>query len=153
MKKCTQCGATEFVSDVIDDTIHVGSTTFVVSGVPCERCVACREYRVSLNDMGRAELTVAASLAQMGVRTGSAFKFMRKALGLKAVQLSELLGVQPETMSRWERETQPVESRSLALLGALVADRVAGRDESTMERLKAIQEPRVPADPVHLRVA
>jgi hypothetical protein len=41
--------------------------------------------------MGGFELAVAERLASLGLRTGAAFKFMRKALGLRAVDLAELL--------------------------------------------------------------
>ncbi len=39
---------------------------------------------------------------QRGARAGVQLKLVRKAAGLKATELADLLGVTPETVSRWE---------------------------------------------------
>jgi len=62
---------------------------------------------------------------------------MRKSLGLKSAALGELLGLQPETISRIESGRLPADMRSVALLGALVLDALAGHSDTEM-RLHAL---------------
>jgi DNA-binding transcriptional regulator YiaG len=40
--------------------------------------------------------------------SGKDFKFLRKAIGMKANGLAEFLGIQPETLSRWENGREPI---------------------------------------------
>jgi len=117
----------------------VAGVTFAVE-LPAWLCGACDESLVDLGDLERFELRVAKWLADAGTRTPETFRFMRKALRLRAIDLGELLNVTPETISRWERGGLPVEHRALALLGGLVADKLAGRQE-TQARLLALRSP------------
>jgi len=39
---------------------------------------------------------------------GKEFKFLRKAIGIKAVDLANFLSVAPETLSRWENDKEPI---------------------------------------------
>lgn len=57
---------------------------------------------MDLAELGRFELLAAAALARHGVCTSEAFKFIRKSLGMRATDLGAVLGVAPETISRWE---------------------------------------------------
>jgi DNA-binding transcriptional regulator YiaG len=86
------------------------------------------------------ELAVARKLADSGESAGEAFRFMRKAIGLPATELAELLGVARETISRWENGERPVDRGALAVLGGLVEDRCNGTT-STRDRLQAIAKP------------
>jgi DNA-binding transcriptional regulator YiaG len=52
----------------------------------------------------RAALTV---LTEVELVTGAELKFARKAMGLTQVDLSEHLGVNAETISRWETDAEP----------------------------------------------
>jgi DNA-binding XRE family transcriptional regulator len=89
---------------------------------------------------GRFELLVAAELVKRGLRSGALFKFMRKALGMKATELAEAFHVAPETVSRWENGQREVDWPEFMLLGFLVDDKLAGRT-TTLSRLKALAEP------------
>ena len=79
--------------------------------------------------------------ARAGESSGEVMRFMRKAAGLRALELAELLGVTPETVSRWETGKQPLEHRAMAILGSIVVERYEGRN-STLENLKALRNPR-----------
>jgi transcriptional regulator with XRE-family HTH domain len=68
------------------------------------------------------------------------FKFMRKALGLRAVDIAELLDVAAETLSRWETGQRPVDRASWIAVSAMVLDKLEGRT-TTLDRLKALLEP------------
>ncbi len=73
---------------------------FVVSGVklrgnmPAKTCT-CGEQIVASDALAALELAAAHALGHHGVRTAEAFRFMRKALGLRAVDLGALIGVEP----------------------------------------------------------
>jgi DNA-binding transcriptional regulator YiaG len=43
---------------------------------------------------------------------GKEFKFLRKAIGIKAVDLADFLGVTPETLSRWENGKEPISTNA-----------------------------------------
>jgi DNA-binding transcriptional regulator YiaG len=73
------------------------------------------------------ELDVAGELARHGEASSEAFGFMRRAMGVRAVDLAKLLDVTPETVSRWEHGRQPIDRGAAALLLAMVVDRVEGR--------------------------
>jgi putative zinc finger/helix-turn-helix YgiT family protein len=141
LQKCVMCGAKKLSAGETTHEFTVSGVKFVVEGVPAEICASCNESYVAHDDLERAELTIAAELARRGVRTGEAFRFMRKALGLKSNALAELFDLQPETVSRWEKGTQTLDPRAFALLGSVVVDRVAGREELALERLRALRAP------------
>jgi putative zinc finger/helix-turn-helix YgiT family protein len=154
LQKCVMCGAKGLSGGVTTHEFTVSGVKFVVEGVPAEICEACGESFVSLEALERAELTIAAELARRGVRTGEAFRFMRKALGLKSKALAELFDLQPETVSRWEKGTQTLDPRAFALLGSVVVDRLAGRGELAIERLRALRAPvKAPRKAVRIALA
>jgi len=55
------------------------------------------------------------------------FRWLRKAAGLKAVRLAELLDVTPMQVSRWENGRKPLERRAVALVSALALEQVEGK--------------------------
>jgi putative zinc finger/helix-turn-helix YgiT family protein len=141
LHRCVMCGAKRLSDGVTTHEFTVSGVKFVVEELPAEICASCNESYVTDEDLSRAELTIAAELARRGVRTGEAFRFMRKALGLKSNALAELFDLQPETVSRWEKGTQTLDPRAFALLGSVVVDRLAGREELALERLRALRTP------------
>lgn len=74
------------------------------------RCSACGEVECSYDDMGHNERAAAVALVARGIRSGTEFKFVRKVVGLKVTEVADLLGVTPETVSRWEDDTIDEES-------------------------------------------
>lgn len=148
MERCIQCeSAVEIVFE--EHRVEVVRHTFVIP-IPVSVCESCGRHTAPLEAVERAELHAAAWLAKRGVREREVFRFMRKALGMRAIDLAKLLDVTPETVSRWERGALPVEQRAFALLGTLVCERAEGRDD-TFERLRALVEPpTAPKGPVRL---
>ncbi|HET7506698.1 MAG TPA: helix-turn-helix transcriptional regulator [Kofleriaceae bacterium] len=65
---------------------------------------------------------------------------MRKALGMKAIELAQAFNVAPETISRWENGQREVDWPEFMLLGFLIDDKLAGRT-TTLSRLQALAEP------------
>jgi transcriptional regulator with XRE-family HTH domain len=97
-------------------------------------------------------LLVASQLLDLGVATGAAFRFMRKALGLRAVDLAELLNVNAATVSRWENGKVAVDRAALATLAAAASERLDDRD-STLARLRRLREGKRPARALRVNLA
>ena len=99
--------------------------------MPALRCPKCKEVYLDGPALVRFELEVAWELARLGTRSGEAVRFMRKAIGLTARALAALLGVAPETVSRWETGQRTVDTPTFAVLGRLVGDKIVGSRETT----------------------
>jgi len=125
----------ELVTAIGEERIDAGGVTFA-GDVPHEACSTCGERYLAAGDLERLELAAAVELARIGRRTGSALRFMRKALGFRAKELAELLGVAPETFSRWETGDREPDAHAFALVGGLAADRLEGS-----ERTASVKDP------------
>jgi DNA-binding XRE family transcriptional regulator len=64
---------------------------------------------------------------------------MRKAIGLSATALAELLDVSMETVSRWEHGGRDAPLPAVAALGAMVIDYADG-STTTADRLRALRK-------------
>jgi putative zinc finger/helix-turn-helix YgiT family protein len=137
--KCIHCGKADLIPDTIPHSVTVAGVEFA-SELPGRRCPACGYSTVNGPAALRFELLVAAELVTRGLRGGAAFKFMRKALGMKAAEIAQSFNVAPETISRWENDQREVDWPEFMLMGFLVDDKLAGRT-TTLSRLKALAEP------------
>ncbi len=136
LETCPSCRENAVGPGTTELTRELGGVTFKAE-VPVNLCDACGEWYVSHEDGRRFEVAVARGVAEHGIGTPDAYKFMRKATGLRAVDLAVLIGVTPETISRWETGKVPVERRALALLQALVTEHAEGTT-ATLDRLRAL---------------
>jgi putative zinc finger/helix-turn-helix YgiT family protein len=84
-----------------------------------KRCSACGETLYDHEEVGRQEEELAAALVERGVRTGPEFALVRKAAGFRAVEIAELFGVRPETVSRWEHGEGEIPRTAAFALGQL----------------------------------
>ena len=99
-------------------------------------CPECGREVISYKEAHRVSLAVAEQLARHGPLSSAAFRHMRRALKLTGRQLAEVLGVAPETISRWEHEQQAIPASAVLLLGTIVLEALEdeeGRSE-TFER-------------------
>lgn len=122
MAKCIHCKV-PLVEGESELRIVVGDIEFE-DLVPALMCPECDESYVDHDVAMDYELEVARQVALNGPVSGDAFQFLRKAIGLPAVEVASLFGLSPETISRWERGKQPVNPHVLLLLGSLVLDRL-----------------------------
>ncbi|HEX3479719.1 MAG TPA: type II toxin-antitoxin system MqsA family antitoxin [Kofleriaceae bacterium] len=83
------------------------------------RCSACGETLYDHEEVGRQEQELAAALVERGVRTGQEFALVRKVAGFRAVEIAELFGVRPETVSRWEHGEGEIPRTAAFALGQL----------------------------------
>jgi putative zinc finger/helix-turn-helix YgiT family protein len=140
MKRCANCKEGKLTRMSETETVTVFGHVFSAD-VPAYRCAQCNETYVDGPALERFELRAAVELAKAGATSGEVMRFMRKALGFRAIDLAELLDVAPETLSRWETGKQPIEHRAMALLDSLVLERNEGRT-TTLDSLRALKKPK-----------
>lgn len=154
MKRCVSCRSGELRENREAVEVRVPSSPDAlvvrVTGVLASKCGGCGESVLHGPDLGRAELLAGAEAMTLGLRDGGTFKFIRKALGLRASELGALLDVSPETISRWENGHRAAERSVWNTLADLVSDRLHGT-QTTVDRL-TVPRPRVPKQPVQLRL-
>lgn len=96
------------------------------------RCSSCGETLFDDASVERQEIDAATALVARGIRTAAEFRFVRKVAGLLANDLAELLGVRPETVSRWERGEGEIPRAAAFALGELF-----DRPKVTRQKLEA----------------
>src|SRR5229473_5387660 len=89
-RKCSRCGNNGLHMKKRPATRTVAGHSFKAS-VPALVCDACGAVYFDGPSLGDFDLAVANKLAHAGVSDGEAIKFMRKAVGLPAVTLAQLL--------------------------------------------------------------
>ena len=125
-----------------------------VADVPGQLCPDCGANIVDYKTLKSFERTAARWLATSGLQSKEAFRFMRKALGLKASELASLLGTTKETVSRWENGKHSIDRPTFAALATVVIDESKGRRSTLRQRLEAMNTaPIPPTEPVHLKFA
>ncbi len=153
MKRCIQCQGTDLqdVAEMVPVRVPMagGELEVRVSGVSAARCSTCGESYLKGPDLERADLLASAEAMRRGLRDGPTLEFIRRALGLRAAKLAELLGVPTAVVSQWEDGHRAVERSVWNALADLVSDELAGAT-TTLDRLRALTEPRVPTDPVRV---
>lgn len=126
----------------------VGETCFMVRG-PAAACRRCHAVFIPAAGLERIDLAVACDLALRAPPAGEAFRFIRRALGLKAMDLAALLRVTAETVSRWENDQRMVDANAWISIGSLALERAALPPE-TLRRLGGLQKPKKLPKTVHL---
>ncbi len=138
MNRCVKCGSKGLRAVEVAETVTVGNLEFEGS-VQGWSCDACGETYLAGPDVGSYEALVSRWLAEHGIGTREAFRFMRKSLGMRAVDLAGLLGVTPETVSHWETGKHELPRNAVALLAAMVIEQADGRTD-TIDRLRQLGE-------------
>ena len=114
--RCPQCRK--------EDTLQPWEGSTTIRGVDVQargqRCAACGETLFSGLEVDRQFDEVAKAIVDRGIRDGDEFKFVRKATPFRAADVAELLGVRPETVSRWERNEVEIPRAAIYALGQLL---------------------------------
>ncbi len=148
--RCPTCGSARWKQGTTPHAEVVDGRKFKAD-LPAKICGKCGEAIVALTELDRFEVEVALALAHAGAHSGPAIRTMRKAIGLSATALAELLDVSLETISRWEHGSRAAPRPAVATLGAMVIDHALG-STTTTDRLHALREgPRL-ARVVHLEL-
>jgi putative zinc finger/helix-turn-helix YgiT family protein len=139
MKRCYKCKGEMLEETKVEESRHLAGRTFTAS-VPALKCSECSELYFPGPALEAFDVAIAGELARHGEVSAEAFAFMRRAIGMTARELAELLDVTPETVSRWEHGKRQLERGPFALLAEMVLDRLEGRT-TTLDRLKALLKP------------
>lgn len=138
MTRCHECESKKLVKKLLPEELEVAGVKFVAD-LPCTVCEDCDASTISSEVLGSFELAVARKLAQLGLREGEAFRFMRKAIGKRAMDLAQDLDSTPETISRWENGHAEIEPRAFLLLANMVEDKIRG-ENTTEELIRALHD-------------
>jgi hypothetical protein len=143
MKKtrCPACGKTSFQSATYAARRDLDGRRFT-GDVPARKCTSCGELLISGPGLGAFERAITLDLVRGGEVGPEGFRWLRKAAGLKAVRLAELLDVTAMQVSRWENGRKPLERRAVALVSALALEQLEGRTgtRSVLEALAAAKK-------------
>ena len=148
-KKCADCDGRSSPTRQ-QQLVIVAGRRFVVT-LPAQSCRSCG-VRVDPASRERMEIEIACELAREGPAVGETFRFMRRALRMRALDVAELLGITPETISRWENEQRSVDRAAWIALGSIVLER-ARQSTSTLERLRTFAKPAVTAKSIRIVLA
>lgn len=140
MIKCTNCGGGKFTAGTFEQRRTIGERSFKAN-VPGRQCDQCDQVVLPLPALVAFEQAVAQKLVEMAASDGEAFRAVRKAAGLPSKDLAALVGVSPETVSRWENGRRPIDRGVWFIAASLLDDAVKGITV-TRERLLAMQHPR-----------
>ena len=119
--KCPRCGNKAFEPATYVARRDLDGRRFT-GDVPARKCTSCGELLISGRGLGAFEHAITLELARGGEVGPEGFRWLRKAAGLKAVRLAELLDVTPMQVSRWENGRKPLERRAVALVSALALE-------------------------------
>jgi hypothetical protein len=149
MLKCpTDRGA--LVRRLVPHTRHVGPYAF--SGrVPGLVCKKCKESYIEGVDLAAFELRVAVVLADAGVASPEVLRYLRKAMGLLGKEFAQILGVRPETVSRWEAGGS-IDRATYAVIRQILHDRLQGKTEMA-DYLRSLKKPKPLPREVKMRLA
>ena len=146
-RRCARCHRTLPHRELrLETSREVDGRTFD-GHLAARECTGCGLVQAERGADRRFTLLVARTLADAGASSGEVFRFLRKAVGLRATELAGFLNLAPETISRWETNKRAVDRAALALLGNAVRDLLDGRS-TTLDGLRALSSPRTLASKV-----
>jgi putative zinc finger/helix-turn-helix YgiT family protein len=107
-----------------------------LKGITIHHCLKCGTQVPVISRINEwHERISTALLAKPSLLTGEEFRFLRKEMRLKAVELASLMGVNKVTLSRWETNTEPISTAADRLLRYIYATK---KVESLAKRLSVL---------------
>jgi hypothetical protein len=140
VERCGVCGRSALESTISPQSWTVGDRTFFAK-LRVSSCKSCGQVFGLIEGRIELGLRAAGEFVRAGDFTGDAMKHMRRVLGLKAAEWARVIGVTPDTISRWETGKRPLPRSAAFVLGSLVMDQLEGRG-NTLQYLKALRAPR-----------
>lgn len=133
--------------------VECGLPDVVLLGVETARCPKCGEEGVSIPRIEELHRVLARRVIGKHARLAAEeIRFLRKHLGLSGVDLAAHMGVQPETVSRWENGREGISATADRLIRMMVAHRDPV-EEYPLEELAQVGEEQSPPEKVEARVA
>lgn len=110
MEKCPICGgALDVIRDQPYDYTESGLNVTLI-GVTQYDCSFCEENFISIPNPEQLHTKIALDICKdnKALLLPEEIRFLRKELGLKAKELARIMGVGPETVSRWENDKKTI---------------------------------------------
>jgi len=105
---CTDCGSEMTTGTENYRYDQCGLPYVVLENVQVSRCQKCGAHEVSIVGLEALHHFIAYAVAQKGTRlTQEELRFLRKYLGFSGSDFAKIVGVKPETVSRWENGAKP----------------------------------------------
>ncbi len=119
--RCDICGSQTAVVRGDHRFTESGLKSVILKGVEFVRCDQCNSKELIIPHMNELMRVIAlAFLWKPGKLKGEDVKYLRKYVGLSAVDFSRTLGVDPTTLSKWENDHDPVGSANDRLIRLVV---------------------------------
>lgn len=149
--KCPECGEAEMKITHEDHAyVECGLPNVVLVGLEFRVCPRCGERERVMPRLAQLHRVIAEAVAEKTARlTGAEIRFLRKHLGWSGEDFANVMGVRPESVSRWENEREPMGATSERLL-RLMALRLRPVESYPNERLADVAKDE--ARPVALRL-
>jgi len=106
--KCPECG--QVMKRKVRDHQYTesGLSNVVLKNITVYKC-PCRNEMAGILAIERLHQKIAEYLFRKpALLRGEEIRFLRKEMGLKAMELAHVLGVSKVTVSRWENQTKPI---------------------------------------------
>jgi hypothetical protein len=146
---CPKC-STPMREAVISKEYPIAGVAFAVT-MPGHVCPVDDSWIVSNEVSQEIDRKAVRAIATHGPATGRTLKYLHAFLQLKGTELAALIGVQPETLSRWESEAQPLAQLAWVTVAAMVLDKLEGR-ATTTKQLRAAATGELAARPIVIDV-
>lgn len=118
---CIECGGKLKTKKENYRYLACGLPNVTLSGVEVRRCGTCGDHEVVIPHIERLHEALAMAVVKQESRlSGSEVRFLRKYLGYSGVDFAGLIGVSPETVSRWENKRETMGPSAERLLRMLV---------------------------------
>jgi putative zinc finger/helix-turn-helix YgiT family protein len=123
MKTCKECGSALTARQEDHRYTESGLPNVVLLGVEVRRCAKCKAYEVAIPGVAALHRAIAYTLIRKPSRfTGDEVRFLREFLGITGIAFAARMGVEPETVSRWQTGREPMGPGADRLLRLLVAN-------------------------------
>ena len=140
MTKCVNCKSRALKKRWVERTRSVANHVFAAK-LPAEVCAVCATQYFSDPTVENFDLSIAFALLEAGANDAQALKFLRSVTGLQGKEFAALLGVRPETASRWEQGRGAIDHATYTVLRQLVAEKQQ-HQTNTADFLRSLKRPK-----------
>ena len=147
--KCTKCSGTLKLMGTTHRYVESGLPNVVLHGALVRKCQSCGAEEVAIpNIIGLHRCIAAILVHRKSALAPEEFRFLRQFLGQSSKDFAKILGVTPETLSRWENAKYEIPAPADRAVRLLVMTTPPRTDYST-DLLASIR----PTAPKHPRMA
>lgn len=136
---CVRCGETKKERAVHTFRRTIAGCAFGAE-IAVDACTRCGHTHVPLSLLLAFDRAVAADLARRGPVSGETFRFIRKAIPLQPIEVSRMLSVSLDTVSRWEANRREIDLPSWLVIATVALDTFEG-PSPLLPRLDALRGP------------